>query len=329
MENYKVSIIIPIYKVENYLSECLDSCINQTYTNIEIITVNDGSPDNCGDIIDSYAAKDSRITHIKKKNEGVAIARKTGINTSTGDYLLFVDGDDFLAPNAVEIYMDVIVRENADMVFSDFINHYSNTKNIICQIPLRNGLVIDGIEDYFNHRGRMEIWGRIIKRELCLDCEIQELNMGEDLFAMTQILMKCNKIVYQKTALYYYRHNATSLMHKQDAVSNEIEHKLFLIAFLIRKKYPKNILHFLIMTVVPIVSKYCNDYDNTTTIEKKEDMKRLITLSLKHYPNMLWKNLFTDRIKGVIVLYILHYFPNSAKLIHKYNKLRGKKNHEL
>ena len=92
-----ISVIVPIYKVENYLKKCLDSIVNQTYKNLEIILIDDGSPDNCGKICDEYAKKDERIKVIHKENEGVSIARNAGLKIASGDYIAFVDVDESLS----------------------------------------------------------------------------------------------------------------------------------------------------------------------------------------------------------------------------------------
>ena len=97
-----ISIIVPVYKVEPFLRRCIDSILAQTYTNLEIILVDDGSPDNCGLICDEYAAKDSRIKVIHKENGGVSIARNCGLDSSNGDYIVFIDSDDFVAKKHIE-----------------------------------------------------------------------------------------------------------------------------------------------------------------------------------------------------------------------------------
>ena len=102
-KNKMVSIIIPIYNVEKYSDECITSVINQTYKNIEIILVDDGSPDNCGKICDNYALKDKRIKVIHEKNGGLSFARNTGLNIATGEYVYFLDSDDYLTDNAIEL----------------------------------------------------------------------------------------------------------------------------------------------------------------------------------------------------------------------------------
>ena len=116
MEEYKISVIVPIYKVEKYLNKCIDSIINQTYKNLEIILVDDGSPDDCGKICDEYAKKDSRIKVIHKENSGVSSARNTGLDVVTGDYIGFIDSDDWINVDMYESMMKYLILENADVV---------------------------------------------------------------------------------------------------------------------------------------------------------------------------------------------------------------------
>lgn len=122
MENKeKVSIIVAFYKSEPFIKKCIESIINQTYKNIEIILVNDGSPDNCGKICDEYANKDSRIVVIHKKNGGACEARNYGIDRTTGEYIVIVDGDDWLSNDYVEYMLNLVKEENCDMALSDSI----------------------------------------------------------------------------------------------------------------------------------------------------------------------------------------------------------------
>lgn len=122
----KVSIIVPIYNVEKYLRPCLESIIRQTYPHLEIILVDDGSPDNSGIICDEYANKDNRIHVIHQKNQGVTSARKQGVDYATGKWILFVDGDDELKPNAVYFFLTQAIENNAQMVISPQIRRKQN-----------------------------------------------------------------------------------------------------------------------------------------------------------------------------------------------------------
>lgn len=111
-----ISVIVPIYNVEKYLCQCIDSILGQTYPHLEIILVDDGSPDGCGAICDSYAAKDSRIRVIHKDNGGLSHARNAGIEIARGDYIAFVDSDDYLEPDTYEAMLDAVHRHNAKLV---------------------------------------------------------------------------------------------------------------------------------------------------------------------------------------------------------------------
>ena len=112
-----ISVIIPVYKVEKYLKRCIDSVINQTYKNLEIILVDDGSPDNCPKICDDYSKKDKRIKVIHKKNGGVSAARNKGLKLSNGDYIVFVDSDDWLEYNFVEEMLTNLRKNKVDYFF--------------------------------------------------------------------------------------------------------------------------------------------------------------------------------------------------------------------
>lgn len=116
----KISIIVPVYNVEKYLSQCIESIINQNHKNIEIILVNDGSTDKSGDICDKYSLKDNRIKVIHKKNEGVSIARNTGLKVATGEYIAFVDGDDLVDKDIYTRLINVINNSKYDLVMCRF-----------------------------------------------------------------------------------------------------------------------------------------------------------------------------------------------------------------
>lgn len=116
-----VSVIVPVYNVEKYLARCLDSIINQTYTNLEIILVDDGSKDSSGQICDEYAAKDQRIKVIHKQNGGLSSARNAGLDIASGSYIEFVDSDDWIDKDTVKENLELIINENSNVVF---FNHY-------------------------------------------------------------------------------------------------------------------------------------------------------------------------------------------------------------
>lgn len=144
MEKIKISVIVPIYNVEQYLSQCLDSIINQTYTNLEIILINDGSTDNSEKICNQYKLLDPRIIVIHKTNGGLSDARNTGIKIATGDYISFVDADDFIDKNMYTILFQKINTTNADIIWYNHYNYqmkflkvlFLSKKNNICYLKI-------------------------------------------------------------------------------------------------------------------------------------------------------------------------------------------------
>ena len=144
----KYSIIVPIYNVEEYLEECIESLINQTYTNIEIVLVNDGTKDNSGKICEKYAKKDPRIKYIIKKNGGLSSARNEGLKHITGDYIIFVDSDDYVSTKLCEIINKIIVEEKADLIQYEFKKFIDGEENVADK---NNNTEIIGIYNHNNY----------------------------------------------------------------------------------------------------------------------------------------------------------------------------------
>lgn len=118
MENSLVTVIIPVYKVEKYIRRCVDSVLSQSYQNLQIILVDDGSPDDCGKICDSYMKKDSRVKTIHQPNGGLSIARNTGLKYAFGEFIYFLDSDDYIAPEAIEAMVHLADEHHADIVMA-------------------------------------------------------------------------------------------------------------------------------------------------------------------------------------------------------------------
>jgi len=201
MNNIKISVIIPVYNVENYLRQCLDSIINQTLKEIEIICINDGSTDSSKQILEEYALKDERIKIINQKNKGVSAARNTGIDAATGEYIGFVDSDDWVKLDAYEKLYNKITREDVDIVFSRYnyvfedgrIEHNPNYFKELDEIKINS---ID--ENLELLKISPSIWTKIFKKSFILDNKIRfpEGVLAEDLFFIVQYLLKANGIVY-------------------------------------------------------------------------------------------------------------------------------------
>lgn len=209
-ENIKVSIVVPIYNVEPYLVKLLDSLIMQTHHNLEIILVDDGSPDRCGEICDRYAQEDNRIIVIHKKNAGGCAARNSGIDIATGDYISFVDGDDWLAVDAIEYMVDLAETTNSDMALSKC--HFTtrdmqqtSDNNLIREVWSSEEAIVAIFLPLF----AVGCWNKLYRaslihdHRLCFDVPWY----GEGLYFASMSAAYANHIAVGNKKVYYYRKN--------------------------------------------------------------------------------------------------------------------------
>lgn len=165
----EVSMIVPVYQVEKYIAQCIESVLNQTFQDFELILVDDGSKDQSGMICDLYAAKDDRITVIHTENRGAAAARNTGMERAKGRYITFLDGDDYLAENMIERLYEVIEHSAYDVVVCDFLNLLPDEKdNFIVHLQERTVSGRDVLEHLKNEKSYgvwTVVWNKIYKRE--------------------------------------------------------------------------------------------------------------------------------------------------------------------
>jgi len=214
MENELISIVVPIYNVENYLRMCLDSIQNQTYQNFECLLINDGSPDNSADICREYLAKDARFRYFEKENGGSSSARNFGIERSEGEYVTFVDSDDWLEHDALQLLYDALKKENADISIGRY-NCYDESR---CQYLFYDSNPDDSLEviegkEIIDREGVEEMktgnWTvaylKLIKRELLQDLPFPIGKMAEDTYWTWKVLLKASKVVYLNSYIYWYR----------------------------------------------------------------------------------------------------------------------------
>lgn len=222
----KISIIIPMYNAKEYIARCLESVINQSFSDIEIIIVNDGSTDESLEICRKYAKIDERIIILNKDNNGVSVARNQGMNVATGEYVMFVDSDDWIDENMCQDLYKRISECHADICFCNNIKEYGNRSEYIDFGCLKDVINLDEIKEVIlslieekdikiAHR-RETFRGpcaKLYKRSIIIDNNItfkRELAIGEDLVFNLEYLKYCEKIVVEKKFLYHYRVNLYS-----------------------------------------------------------------------------------------------------------------------
>lgn len=210
-----ISVIIPVFKVEKYLSRCIESILNQTYTSIEVILVDDGSPDECGEICDMYAKKDKRVKVIHKENGGQGSARNAGLNVATGDYISFIDSDDWIDKDMYEELLLVAKKTDADIVEAG----YRVFRPWKVENKMLNGINSTEIREYTNIEALKElffgpqmldgisvmVWDKLYKSSLFNDnLRFSEGYIAEDLEFTPRALYKANKVVKYEKDFYTY-----------------------------------------------------------------------------------------------------------------------------
>ncbi|MBE5958646.1 MAG: glycosyltransferase family 2 protein [Lachnospiraceae bacterium] len=214
-----ISIIVPVYKVEKYLNKCVDSVLNQTFTDFELILVDDGSPDKCPKICDDYAQKDNRIVVIHKKNGGLSDARNSGLEIAKGEFIAFLDSDDYAASDMYEKLYKQITENNADMAICNYI-HVEETEDGIkelekYQVPCNKSYNREQfIEELLKEHGGyfVPVWNKLYRKYLFEGLRFPKGKINEDEFVIHHIVQKCNKIICISDKLHYYLHREGSIM---------------------------------------------------------------------------------------------------------------------
>lgn len=220
MDQSLISVIVPIYKVQDYLDECVESIINQTYSNIEIILVDDGSPDECPNMCDAWAKKDSRIRVVHKKNGGLSSARNAGIDVANGEYICFVDSDDFICKDALENLYNRIKDDATVGITSGMIYRYqdgctSNFKDVwLCSVEK----VIPASEfllETMSQKTSYTVWNKLYRREVVGNTRFREGRNNEDTLFMYDLgknITSMNVCMVEiPQYVYYYRYREDSI----------------------------------------------------------------------------------------------------------------------
>ena len=226
IEEQLVSIIIPIYGVELYLKQCIESVLSQTYQNLQIILVNDGSKDKCSEICDYYAIKDTRIQVIHKQNEGLVNARKSGLAIAKGEFVTFVDGDDWVGENFIYNLIEPSLKYDIDFTIAGFIREfYGKEDKILPKLPtgyyssesLVNTIFPNAIYNgiFFQHGISTYVWNklfRISKLKQFLSLIDKNIVMGEDAALTYPYLFNCKSVYITNATDYYYRQRPNSIV---------------------------------------------------------------------------------------------------------------------
>lgn len=221
-----VSIIVPVYNIEKYVDQCICSITNQTYKNIEVIVVDDGSTDTSGILVDVWVKKDNRIKVIHQENQGLSAARNAAMHVCTGEYFIFVDGDDIIAEDMVEIMLKALKNANTDCIFCQYESISSNAKEFQGIKEVENGevFVVDTEEAQLrllNHIDTVSVvWNGLYKSELVKDLMFIVGKKNEDVMWRYLAIDRCKTIGYISDRLYGYRMREDSLMRQKFSIKD-------------------------------------------------------------------------------------------------------------
>lgn len=282
----KISVIIPVYKVEKYLKRCVESVVNQTYKNIEIILVNDGSPDKCGEICDAYAKIDSRIKVIHKENGGLSSARNAALDIALGEYIMFVDSDDWISENSLE-QLNEYIDMGYDIINFKFSFVKENSKELIeTHNDVKDSYecdLITYIDKLFSGELNFFIWNKLYKKNLFDEVRFPEGRNYEDLATIYKLYFKAKKIIVTDYTLYYYWLGNSNSITNNSTVKNMTDYLLSTKEiYEVNKNYLQvNKINFSTvdtwykMMIIQLLINY------TKSTYKDDDLKRAILSELK------------------------------------------------
>lgn len=298
MKTGLISVVVPVYKVENFIEQCLASITNQTYKNIEVFLIDDGSPDRCSEICDNWARMDERFYVIHQKNKGVSAARNRAMNKIRGEYLIFIDSDDWVEPVMLERLVQEM-GENIDAVFCGYNKVDEISGDLLTAVvPVDTGIVVRdvGVAEIFGAYSTM-LWNKMFRTSILLDNPMfdERLKIGEDELWMIQNLINSRKISLINTPLYNYRSRVSgaskdysistarlSEIDSQKKVLDEIKkYDSANLTLLAQKR-----MYYSCQTIMKY-AYYQGDYELFHEIDKNIDTVRKVWYS--HHKNLLGK----------------------------------------
>ncbi len=242
MKNPLVSVVVPVFNAEKYLPRCIKSILEQTYINIELLLINDGSGDRSAEICDDYAAKDDRVKVIHKDNGGVSAARNRGMDESRGEFIVFVDSDDWIEKTAIEYMVATVFREKTEIVMMSYDNR--NNKVIIPDFGIKcNRLDIHKSEamrwkELFEHGNSHTVWGKLFSSEIIKEKNIRfdlQMTYGEDVKFLFDYLNNCEKIYVSDEVGYHYNklnENAATRKYHGNLTEGIIKYHISMVSFI-------------------------------------------------------------------------------------------------
>ncbi len=319
-----ISIIVPIYNVEKYLRKCIDSIVNQTYKNLEIILVDDGSPDNCGAICDEYAKKDERIKVIHKENGGLSDARNAGIDAATGKYIGFIDSDDYIAPDMYEKLYFAMFKAKADIAISNFlyVDEEGKASDKNNNLPIQNE-ILSGRQILDQKMCRPKYcywvvaWNKLYKKSIFDDIRYPVSKIHEDEFVIHNIYAKAARVACISDALIYYVQRADSIMGREKSMKRLDFAEAFFgrAEFYLRENYDNECAYHTLCAAADLMSYLYNEYKDNASF--KERYAQLLNTYRNIVRHMSFRGMSVKHRVNLMLKYISPYLV--WKLKHRFS----------
>lgn len=303
MEKDLISIIVPIYNVEKYIRKCINSIINQTYKNLDIILIDDGSPDRCGKIIEQYSQNDKRIVCVHKKNGGLSDARNSGLDIAKGEYITFVDSDDFIANDFIEKLYDCI-KKNKTLISQCGIAYVDDCDNLGKKIIPSKNLVekYEYLKEMYNEEHSTDyvvVWNKMYHRSIFNKLRFPVGKIHEDEFTTYKFIYFQDKVTFTNDTIYFYRQNDDSITRKKFNIKRldcleALEERIIFYKSHNEEELinytKKHYLHILILNYMKLKKYYLNE---------KNKRKKIVMKFKKNYDKKINLN-FKEKIKFFI-----------------------------
>ena len=323
----RITVIVPVYKVERYLHRCVDSILSQSFQDFDLVLVDDGSPDNCPAICDSYAESDKRITVIHKENGGLSDARNAGIDWamehSDSEWLAFVDSDDYLHPDYLLTLYNTALKESADLVICNFTR--VNDKDEVVETSSgffdlsssEKGVLFQCLADNWRI---VPAWNKLYLKTIFKDLRFALRKIHEDEFAIHHVLWNCRKAVMLSRELYYYRWRQNSIMASESNASrlDGLEAAILQYEFCLEHALPPR--------YGTVNFEYLNSTMDLKAGLSKQESTRYYALK-KRYTKVYFSRDKNRTIKGIALFYF-NTLCRSARAVIKSHAEKGKLMHE-
>lgn len=327
MRKFQISIILPVYNVQEYLEECLDSILNQSYKDYELIIVDDGSMDNSLEIIKRYSNKFKNFKFISQDNKGVSEARNIALKNAEGEYILFVDSDDFLEKEMLEKIISAALSTKADIVISNYYLFYDENNYIkfIKDMPkfhLYESFEV--IDMMLNNIIQGQLWNKLFKNTLLKnnDFFFEKGRYIQDIFPVFKVVNNASKITYIDDALYFYRQRESSTVHKKNKkLTEDYYHAMeSIINYIEENKIIVNKYSLRIFKAY-VFSYFIYHYTNEDLNNNYKDFKKSKYIALNmHLKDILFLRCFNIKDKIRIILWKLGIFNFLKKVKKRYEQ---------